>query len=497
MFDTIIRQFRMGLCALAAVTLPVSSACADAAPAAISSRASPQQVAAMRTLVHALALQAAMYAVPIVAMYNLRNTISFAPDAKAPPNELWRIENIATPKIAEEAGYVTPNVNVVYGFGFIDLGEQPFILSAPNSRGRYYMIQIVDMWSNAFAYVGGLATGYKGGSYALVGPGWHGVLPAGVKRIDCPTRWVEIQPRVHLTGEADLAAAQEVLHAISVKGLAQYEGRAAPSPVAYRYAVPRVNPKVASSQMQFTDPLQFWEIFSAAMNENPPPQSEIASVLPVYRYLGIELGKQWKRENVDPLIREQMKIAAQEIGPLMNQSLAIGGGLAEGWIIPPPNLGMPGADYLARAIVAVFGLTSNTPAEAIYYSGMLDGNSQPLTGAKRYRMTLKEPMLYAKRIPPGFWSMTMYDSVTFYTAPNPINRYALGSDDNLAHNADGSITLYVQHDDPGPDKRSNWLPAPSGPFYLILRNYAPAPEVVRALQNPAAFQGPPPLIAVH
>lgn len=192
MFDTIIRQFRMGLCALAAVTLPVSSACADAAPAAISSRASPQQVAAMRTLVHALALQAAMYAVPIVAMYNLRNTISFAPDAKAPPNELWRIENIATPKIAEEAGYVTPNVNVVYGFGFIDLGEQPFILSAPDSRGRYYMIQIVNMWSNAFAYVGGLATGYKGGSYALVGPGWHGVLPAGVKRIDCPTRWVEI-----------------------------------------------------------------------------------------------------------------------------------------------------------------------------------------------------------------------------------------------------------------------------------------------------------------
>ena len=497
MFDAIARQFRMGLCALAAAALPLSPAGADAAPAAISARASPQQVKAMQTLIHSLALQAAMYAVPIVAMYNLRNTISFGPHAKAPPNEIWRIENIATPKIAEEAGYVTPNVNVIYGFGFIDLGEQPFILSAPDSHGRYYMIEIVDMWSNAFAYVGGLATGYKGGSYALVGPGWHGVLPAGVKRIDCPTRWVEIQPRVHLAGEADLPAAQQVLHAISVQGLAQFEGRAAPPPIAYRYAVPRVNPKVASSQMQFTDPLQFWEIFSAAMNENPPPQNEIASVLPVYRYLGIEIGKQWKRESVDPLILAQMKLAAEEIGPLMNQSLPIGGGLAEGWIIPPPNLGMPGADYLARAIVAVFGLTSNTPTEAIYYSGMLDVNSQPLTGAKRYTMTLKEPMLYAKRVPPGFWSMTMYDAVTFYTAPNPINRYALGSDDNLRRNADGSITLYVQHDDPGLDKRSNWLPAPSGPFYLILRNYAPAPEVVQALQNPAAFQGPPPLIPVR
>jgi hypothetical protein len=497
MFDLIARQFRMGLWALAAAALPVSLAHGDAAPAAISARASPGQIKAMQTLVHSLALQAAMYAVPIVAMYNLRSTISLGPDAKAPPDEIWRIENIATPKIAEEAGYVTPNVNVVYGFGFIDLGEQPFILSAPDSLGRYYMIQIVDMWSNAFAYVGGVATGYKGGSYALVGPGWHGELPSGVKRIDCPTRWVEIQPRVHLAGEADLAAAQQVLHAITVKGLAQYEGRAAPAPVAYRYAVPRVNPKVASSQMQFTDPLQFWEIFSAAMNENPPPEGEISAVLPVYRYLGIELGKQWRRESVDPLVAQQMKLAAEEIGPLMNQSLAIGGGLANGWIIPPPNLGMSGADYLARAIVAVFGLTSNTPTEAIYYSGMLDGNSQPLTGAKRYRMTLREPMLYAKRIPPGFWSMTMYDGVTFYTAPNPINRYALGSDDDLTHNADGSITLYVQHDDPGPEKRSNWLPAPSGPFYLILRNYAPAPEVVQALQNPAAFQGPPPLIPIH
>ncbi len=495
--EMIARQFRIGLWALAAAVLPVSAAYADAAPPAISARASPQQIKAMQTLVHSLALQAAMYAVPIVAMYNLRSTISLGPDAKAPPDEIWRIENVTTPEIAQKAGYVTPNVNVVYGFGFIDLGRQPFILHAPDSHGRYYMIQVVDMWSNAFAYVGGVATGYKGGVYALVGPGWRGALPAGVKRIDCPTRWVEIQPRVHLAGEADLAAAQRVLHAITVTGLAQYEGRPAPAPISYRYAIPRINPKVASSQMQFVDPLQFWEIFSAAMNENPPPKSEIKSVLPLYKYLGIELGKQWKRESVDPLIAQEMKLAAEEIGPLMNQSLAIGGGSANGWIIPPPNLGMPGADYLARAIVAVFGLTSNTPTEAIYYSGMLDGNSLPLTGARRYTMTLKEPMLYAKRIPPGFWSMTMYDAVTFYTAPNPIDRYALGSDDDLTRNPDGSITLYVQHDDPGPGKQANWLPAPSGPFYLILRNYAPAPEVVEALQNPAAFPGPPPLIAVH
>jgi hypothetical protein len=249
--------------------------------------------------------------------------------------------------------------------------------------------------------------------------------------------------------------------------------------------------------MQFVDPLQFWEIFSAAMNENPPPQSEINSVLPLYQYLGIKLGEQWQRQNVDPLVVQQMKRAAEEIGPTLNNSLPLGGGLAKGWVLPPPNVGMAGADYVSRAIVAVFGLASNTPAESIYYSAFLDGNYRPLTGAKRYTMTLKEPMPYLRFRSPGFWSMTMYDGVTFLTVANSINRYALGSDNNLKRNVDGSVTLFVQHDNPGPDREANWLPAPSGRFYVILRNYAPAPEIVAALKNLTTFPGPPPLVPVY
>jgi hypothetical protein len=497
MLEVISRQLRIGLSALIAVVLLVSGACADDPRPSAIGRASPEEIKAMKTWLHSLALQAATYAVPIVAMYNLRATIAFGRNVRARPDEIWRIENIATPEIAEKAGYVTPNVNVVYGFGFLDLGRQPFILSAPDSRGRYYVVQIVDMWTNAFAYVGGVATGYRGGRFALVGPGWHGELPPDVTRIECPTRWVEVQPRVYVKDQADLPSAQEVLHAITVTGLAQYQGNQGPAAVSYHYAIPEINPKVASSQMQFVDPLQFWELFSAAINENPPPQSEIKSVLPLYRYLGIKLGEQWQRHNVDPLVVEQMKQAAEEIGPTLNNSLPLGGGLTKGWVIPPPNVGMAGADYVARAIVAVFGLTSNTPVESIYYSAFLDGNSQPLTGAERYTMTLQEPMPYLKSIAPGFWSMTMYDRATFLTVANPINRYALGSGSNLKHNADGSITLYVQHDNPGPDKEANWLPAPAGPFYVILRNYAPAPEVVAALGNLEAFSGPPPLVPVR
>jgi len=121
------------------------------------------------------------------------------------------------------------------------------------------------------------------------GPGWEGELPAGVQRIDAPTRWIELQPRVHVKGEADLAAAEEVLNAITVKGLSEYTGKAAPGPAAYDYPVAKINPKIASSMMVFDDPVQFWEVFSAVMNENPPPESEIKAVLPQLWVLGIEL----------------------------------------------------------------------------------------------------------------------------------------------------------------------------------------------------------------
>ena len=139
-----------------------------------------------------------------IAMYLLRDATCFKPGAKAKPNSIWRIEDIATPEIAQQSGYVTPNVNVVYGFGFMDLGPEPVILSAPNSHGRYYMIEVCDMWTNAFAYPADGPSGYKGGTFALVGPDWQGDVPADAKRIDCPTRWIELQPRVFVKDEADL-----------------------------------------------------------------------------------------------------------------------------------------------------------------------------------------------------------------------------------------------------------------------------------------------------
>ena len=147
---------------------------------------------------YSLALQTANWGAPLVTMYDMRYLDAIGPARKASPNAIWRMENTSTPALSKESGYVTPNVNVVYGFGFLDLGPEPVILSVPDSKGLYYVVEIVDMYTNAFAYAGGKMTGYAGGKFALVGPGWKGQLPKGVRRIDCPTRWVLLQPRAHL-----------------------------------------------------------------------------------------------------------------------------------------------------------------------------------------------------------------------------------------------------------------------------------------------------------
>ena len=444
-----------------------------------------------------LAIQAATYASAIVAMYNLRSTVAVGPGAKAPPGQIWRFMDIASPKIAAESGYVTPNVNVIYGFGFVDLGQEPYILTAPDSNGRYYMIELVDMWTNAFFYPAGAQNGYKGGTFALVGPGWTGTLPNGVTRVDCPTRWVELQPRVYVKDTADLPGARDVMNAIKLQSLSAFNGTSGPAQPTYDYDVPRVNPKVASSQMQFDDPLQFWSIFVSAMNENPPPKAQISDVLPQYRWLGIEFGKPWDSKSVKPVFLEAMKKASAAIAPMMDVAAGpLYGTFRGGWGIPPANVGNAGADYLTRSGIAILGLTANAAQEALYYSAYTDSAGGRLNGAKRYTVTFAPGALYTDIVQPGFWSLTMYDLATKYTVPNPIDRYALGGDSPVKKNADGSFTMYLQHDNPGPDKESNWLPAPPGAFWMLLRNYAPSARTVAALADPATFPTPPPIRVV-
>lgn len=180
----------------------------------------------------------------------------------------------------------------------------------------------------------------------------------------------------------------------------------------------------------------------------------------------------------------------------LSDSIPLLGRVTSGWLIPPPVTGNVGKDYITRGTVAVYGLTANTNTQAIYYATGVDSKGAPLVGDRRYAVTFTQPTLFAKPVPPGFWSITMYDGITRYSLPNPINRYSLGSDNQMKKNSGGSFTIYIQPGNPGAHKASHWLPSPKGPFYFVLRNYAPDPKTSEALKNPATFVGPPPIVPV-
>ena len=457
-----------------------------ASPPPATAQADDARIKALAGWSYSLALSAASWGAPLVTMYALRANDVFGSTPKAPPNGIWRMSDISTPELSREAGYVTPNVNVIYGFGFLDLAAQPVVLTLPDSHGRYYMVEICDMWTNAFAYPAGAVNGYRGGTYALVGPGWRGTLPAGVKRIDAPTRWVLIQPRIHVKNRADLNAARAVLDAIRTQGLAQYLGRPAPPTPAYAYPAPVfADANQPVSALDFQNPFQFWQILSLALDENPPPKDQVSALLPMFAPLGLKLGTQWDPSRVNPLILRSMQQAAAAIGPLLNSFPP--SRVVNGWAVPPPSIGNFREDYLTRAIVGRVGLTANTPREAIYIQAARDDRGDPLSGERAYAITFRQTPPF---VAPGFWSLTMYDASDNYTVPNALGRYALGSDDELRANPDGTTTIFVGRDKPAAAPDSNWLPAPPGAFYLILRSYAPGRALIESLTDPAAYTPP-------
>ena len=276
-----------------------------------------------------------------------------------------------------------------------------------------------------------------------------------------------------------------------MQGLSEYTGKPALGAPKYDYAAPQlVNPKLPVSVLDFKDPLQFWEILSAAMNENPPPADQISALLPMFKPLGLELGRQWDRSEVDPIVLKAMARAAKEV-PQMMDSLPVGR-LTNGWFIPPPTIGDSKTDYQIRAIVARVGLTANTSKEAVYLDATLDADGTPLTGAKRYTMTFQKIPPYNK---PAFWALRMFDAKNSYPVSNPLNRYVIGSDSkDMKYNTDGSLTIYLQADNRGKDKEVNWLPAPRGRFLVILGTYAPGERLIESLSNLNAYIPPPAVV---
>ncbi|RJF95536.1 DUF1254 domain-containing protein [Noviherbaspirillum saxi] len=349
---------------------------------------------------------------------------------------------------------VTPNNDTLYTNAWLDLSEAPVLIHVPDSGDRYYVLGLLDFYSNPFAYIGTRTTGNAAGRYVLHGPSWTGELPEGATPIACPTNAVWIIGRIMTAGPEDLQAAhafQDTFHLTALDGSAAHR----------RFDV-GMQPKE-----QPADAARFVDVVAHALRTNPPPVQETALVA---RFAQLGIGPQASSSKLYAsqlaALEGGIRAVLDEIGA--PQPSALGGG----WFLPVEVHQSYGDNYFARAQVARNYIGALGIEEAMYIMADCDGNGAPLDGRHAYEL----------HFPPGqlpqvgaFWSVTLYDKADCMLVDNPLNRYSLGDrSPTLRAASDGGLSLYFGAQPPADaDLHGNWVPAPAAPFYLTLRLYVP------------------------
>jgi len=427
---------------------------------------------------HDIAVAAYIYFYPLVTMDVTREQTNSVPGAAA--NSLAnRFFHIRTFPPADFRAVVRPNFDTLYSSAWLDLTKEPMIVSAPDTGGRYYLLPMLDMWTDVFAVPGKRTTGTAAAHFAVVPRGWTGDLPAGVMRIEAPTPYVWIIGRTQTNGPQDYAAVNKVQDGYTITPLSQWGHGPAPAqpPLALPLHVTAPAPLELVNTMP---PLTYFKRAVELMKVNPPHLTDWSMIARLAR-IGIEAGRSYEPEKLDPAVQDALKKAAADGLKFMHDKIPTLARVVNGWQMNTDTVGVYGNYYLKRAIIALVGLGVNPPEDAVYPLIVADADGKPPTGDHNYILHFSKAEL-----PPvdAFWSVTMYDAEGFPVA-NAINRFALGDRDALQYDADGSLDLYVQHDDPGSDRTANWLPSPStGTLGLTMRLYAPKTAVLNGSWAP-------------
>ena len=413
-----------------------------------------------------LAAEVYVFAFPLV----LTDVTRAIATSGMPPDTFRHTRTLPDAKATETAN---PNADFLYSQAWLDLSNGPVILSVPDTKGRYYLIAILDAWSNVAGSLGKRTTGTEKGEFAFVGPNWKGTLPGGVSEVKSPTNLTWLFARTQTNGGADVDAAARIQNDFKLRPL-----QAAAKPGAKKGAAEptaAVDVKTpARDQVAAMDAATYFTRFAMLLAKNPPAADD-APMREKIAKLGIEVGRPFDMGKLDALsarsVEEGAKSAIDAIAA--SAKAASGGEIRSGWSFDVTQ-GRWGTDYGRRAVAAYTGLGLNAPEDAIFMATDVDSEGHKLDGANRYVLHFD-----VKSLPPadGFWSLSAYDEQKHFAA-NPINRYNLGNTSRLAINADGSVDIYVQNAAPAADRTANWLPAPGGRFNVILRIYWPKPEVV-------------------
>ena len=424
---------------------------------------------------HAIGVDAYLYFYPIITMDITRkqstNVEAGKEFGKGPMNIFV---SVPTYPPADFRGVVRPNFDTLYSVAWLDMTKDAMIVSVPDTNGRYYLVPMLDMWTDVFASPGWRTTGTQAGNFLITPPGWTGDTPSGMTRIDAPTTYVWIIGRTKTDGPQDYDAVHKIQAGYKITPLSQ---NYSPPTVTIDPSVdmktpPKVQVDTMSAEKYFA--------YAAELLKVIPPHITDQPIIAQLKKIGFEVGKSFELGKASPAIRKALESAPEDAQQLMAWKLPTLARVVNGWSMNTDTMGVYGNYYLKRAIVAQLGLGANLPEDAIYPANLADESGKPLDGANKYTLHFDKG-----ETPPAdaFWSITLYDAEGFPVA-NSVDRFSLASWMPLKHNADGSLDLYFQNESPGAGREANWLPAPKGAFNLLMRLYAPRSEALTGKWNP-------------
>lgn len=413
-----------------------------------------------------LAQDAYIYGYPLVTMEFTRRVmtnVSEPAGTRAPMGHFVRMREYPTAAFRD---VTAPNADTLYTTTWLDVGKEPWVLSLPEANERYYLFPMLDGWTEVFQVPGKRTTGTGPQTYVITGPGWKGTLPVGLEEYKSPTSMVWLLGRIYCTGTPeDYAAVHKLQDQVSVVPLSAY-GKPYTPPAGM--VDPTIDMKTAvRDQVNALGTEAYFNLLAALMLNNPPAAAD-APILARMASLGIAPGKPFELAKLDPAVQQVLEDVPKLGFDAIMAHFKKAGTFENGWIFTT-GTGAYGTDYVQRALITAIGLGANLPQDAVYPTTEADAQGKPYDGTDKYVMHFGKGEL-----PPvnGFWSLTMYDENYFFV-DNPLNRYTLSARNALKTNADGSVDLYLQHENPGPEKESNWLPAPAGKFIPMLRLYWP------------------------
>ncbi|GAM66859.1 phosphatidylserine decarboxylase [Vibrio sp. JCM 19236] len=413
---------------------------------------------------YSLGVQATIYGwAPVmmdVALDLQTNVIGPTDNGQAPLNQLGPITRLWDYR---DRSYTTPNNDTLYLQLWGDLEEQPMVLTVPQIDDRYWMAQIVDMYTEAVVDLSNATVGNDGGDFILAKKGYQGELPEGVPVFYSDTRYIWMAGRLGVENEADQKVARDLQEQFRITPLSQY-------PV----TVPQPEPLNASGapEVNFPQGLAWFDRLNKVLQENPLESDK--ELVDSFKFIGINNGG---TENLSEVRKVALNKAFADGFAIVRDAAMYTGVPVNGWNWEY-EAGRYGTDYLLRAAVNMNSIGLNSPERAMYPKRYVDNTGELLTGEHAYEVTFPADMAINEDLG-GFWTVTMYDAQDRFMVENEINRYKVGSlSDHLVYNDDGSLTVYISSEKPTDSKRlANWLPAPKDGFMLQIRMYEPKPEV--------------------